>query len=87
MCFTRGAQEAAVANTLPEYDPKVCNFDKVEMKTRWLTWRKCYLCPGNARAAGDTNPKYDKTFAFVNDYSAVKEQQPDYEADTKSNGM
>ncbi|KID99564.1 Galactose-1-phosphate uridylyltransferase, partial [Metarhizium majus ARSEF 297] len=65
----QGAQEAAVANTLPEYDPK------------------CYLCPGNARAAGDTNPKYDKTFAFVNDYSAVKEQQPDYEPDTKPNGI
>ncbi|OAA38839.1 Galactose-1-phosphate uridylyltransferase [Metarhizium rileyi] len=62
----QGAQEAAVANTLPEYDPK------------------CYLCPGNARAAGDTNPNYDKTFAFVNDYSAVKEQQPDYEPDTET---
>ncbi|KAK0386088.1 hypothetical protein NLU13_5925 [Sarocladium strictum] len=41
---------------------------------------KCYLCPGNERAAGDRNPKYEKTFAFVNDYSAVKEQQPDYES-------
>ncbi|KJZ77838.1 Galactose-1-phosphate uridylyltransferase [Hirsutella minnesotensis 3608] len=31
------------------------------------------------QAAGDKNPVYEKTFAFVNDYSAVKEQQPDYE--------
>ncbi|CAM1503110.1 Fc.00g078860.m01.CDS01 [Cosmosporella sp. VM-42] len=65
----QGQQEAAVANALPEYDPK------------------CYLCPGNARAAGDTNPKYDKTFAFVNDYSAVKEQQPDYTPETSSNDL
>ncbi|KAJ5753515.1 uncharacterized protein N7511_007668 [Penicillium nucicola] len=40
---------------------------------------KCYLCPGNQRAAGDVNPKYDSTFVFVNDYSAVKEEQADYE--------
>lgn len=47
---------------------------------------QCYLCPGNPRAAGETNPNYEKTFAFVNDYSAVKEQQPDYEAKETSNG-
>ena len=39
---------------------------------------KCYLCPGNSRASGDTNPKYKDTFVFVNDYSAVKEDQDDY---------
>ncbi|KAK3678256.1 galactose-1-phosphate uridyl transferase [Recurvomyces mirabilis] len=38
----------------------------------------CYLCPGNKRAQGDVNPKYDSTFVFVNDYSAVKEQQEEY---------
>jgi UDPglucose--hexose-1-phosphate uridylyltransferase len=38
----------------------------------------CYLCPGNKRAQGDTNPKYEKTFVFVNDYSAVKEEQAAY---------
>ncbi|KAJ5325008.1 Galactose-1-phosphate uridylyltransferase [Penicillium atrosanguineum] len=40
---------------------------------------KCYLCPGNERAQGDTNPKYDSTFVFVNDYSAVKEEQAPYD--------
>ncbi|KAJ5516118.1 hypothetical protein N7527_007678 [Penicillium freii] len=40
---------------------------------------KCYLCPGNERAQGDTNPNYDSTFVFVNDYSAVKEEQAAYE--------
>ncbi|KAF3066308.1 Galactose-1-phosphate uridylyltransferase [Trichoderma lentiforme] len=48
---------------------------------------KCYLCPGNPRAAGDKNPNYDKTFAFVNDYSAVKEQQPDYEVSQSSDDL
>jgi UDPglucose--hexose-1-phosphate uridylyltransferase len=38
----------------------------------------CYLCPGNKRAQGDTNPKYENTFVFVNDYSAVKEAQAEY---------
>lgn len=40
---------------------------------------KCYLCPGNTRASGDSNPHYKDTFVFVNDYSAVKEVQDDYE--------
>ncbi|KGO64463.1 Galactose-1-phosphate uridyl transferase, class I [Penicillium italicum] len=40
---------------------------------------KCYLCPGNKRAQGDTNPNYESTFVFVNDYSAVKEEQAAYE--------
>lgn len=39
---------------------------------------KCYLCPGNTRAQGNANPVYDSTFVFVNDYSAVKEEQEDY---------
>ncbi|KAF2836027.1 galactose-1-phosphate uridylyltransferas-like protein [Patellaria atrata CBS 101060] len=38
----------------------------------------CYLCPGNARAGGDVNPQYESTFVFVNDYSAVKEEQAEY---------
>ena len=43
----------------------------------------CYLCPGNRRAAGDSNPQYESTLVFVNDYSAVKEVQADYKsADT-----
>ena len=32
---------------------------------------KCYLCPGNTRAGGVVNPKYEDTFLFVNDYSAL----------------
>lgn len=31
----------------------------------------CYLCPGNTRAGGQINPKYESTFAFTNDFSAL----------------
>lgn len=44
----------------------------------------CYLCPGNKRAQGDVNPKYDSTFVFVNDYSAVKEEQAAYDGSNAS---
>lgn len=39
---------------------------------------KCYLCPGNNRATGASNPNYESTFTFPNDYSAVRLDQPDY---------
>ncbi|MDP8298534.1 MAG: UDP-glucose--hexose-1-phosphate uridylyltransferase [Candidatus Tantalella remota] len=32
---------------------------------------KCYLCPGNTRAGGEKNPKYDSTYVFTNDYAAL----------------
>ncbi|KAL3418033.1 galactose-1-phosphate uridylyltransferase [Phlyctema vagabunda] len=47
----------------------------------------CYLCPGNKRAQGDTNPKYESTFAFVNDYSAVKEEQAEYTQQSDPKGL
>jgi UDPglucose--hexose-1-phosphate uridylyltransferase len=31
----------------------------------------CYLCPGNSRAGGIRNPKYQGTFAFDNDFAAL----------------
>ncbi|MFK8023582.1 MAG: UDP-glucose--hexose-1-phosphate uridylyltransferase [Ilumatobacter sp.] len=31
----------------------------------------CYLCPGNARAGGVTNPDYTSTFVFENDFAAL----------------
>ena len=48
---------------------------------------KCYLCPGNKRAQGDVNPKYDSTFVFVNDYAAVKEQQEDYQPPSQNGSL
>jgi len=31
----------------------------------------CYLCPGNPRAGGQTNPPFTGTFVFTNDFSAL----------------
>jgi UDPglucose--hexose-1-phosphate uridylyltransferase len=36
----------------------------------------CYLCPGNSRAGGVHNPKYDSTFVFDNDFAALKPDTP-----------
>jgi UDPglucose--hexose-1-phosphate uridylyltransferase len=32
----------------------------------------CYLCPGNTRAAGATNPAYTGVYAFDNDFPALR---------------
>lgn len=37
---------------------------------------KCYLCPGNKRATGNLNPRYESTYIFPNDYAAVRLDQP-----------
>ncbi len=37
---------------------------------------QCYLCPGNARAGGVRNPRYDSTFIFDNDFAALKPGTP-----------
>ncbi|MFD1316537.1 UDP-glucose--hexose-1-phosphate uridylyltransferase [Namhaeicola litoreus] len=39
----------------------------------------CYLCPGNTRANGKTNPNYSGPYAFVNDFSALLEEIPESE--------
>lgn len=38
---------------------------------------KCYLCPDNTRANGETNPAYKSTFVFVNDFAAVLPDTPE----------
>ncbi|KAG1137500.1 hypothetical protein G6F37_011196 [Rhizopus arrhizus] len=52
--------------------------DQVETRPQYDP--KCYLCPGNKRANGETNPSYDSTFRFPNDFAAVKTDQPALEA-------
>ena len=37
----------------------------------------CYLCPGNERAGGKSNPKYTETFVFDNDFSALQPDVPE----------
>jgi UDPglucose--hexose-1-phosphate uridylyltransferase len=41
----------------------------------------CYLCPGNERAGGVRNPKYDSTFVFDNDFAALRPDTPRERAD------
>jgi len=36
----------------------------------------CYLCPGNARVGGATNPQYDGVFVFENDHPCVGVDAP-----------
>jgi UDPglucose--hexose-1-phosphate uridylyltransferase len=38
---------------------------------------KCYLCSGNERAGGATNPQYKNTFVFKNDFAALLEEATD----------
>ncbi len=44
----------------------------------------CFLCPGNTRATGVTNPRYESTFVFDNDFPALL---PDTAAATISVGQ
>jgi UDPglucose--hexose-1-phosphate uridylyltransferase len=37
---------------------------------------QCYLCPGNQRAGGASNPAYEGIFSFVNDYAALLPEPP-----------
>ncbi len=37
----------------------------------------CFLCPGNRRASGATNPEYDATFVFTNDFAALRPDLPE----------
>jgi UDPglucose--hexose-1-phosphate uridylyltransferase len=36
----------------------------------------CYLCPGNTRVGGVTNPRYERTFVFDNDHPCVGPDSP-----------
>jgi len=36
----------------------------------------CYLCPGNTRANGESNPPYTRTFVFTNDFAALRPDTP-----------
>lgn len=44
----------------------------------------CYLCPGNSRASGHLNPDYASTFAFTNDFAALR---PDSSTDRSVDGL
>ncbi|GAA4320317.1 galactose-1-phosphate uridylyltransferase [Pontixanthobacter gangjinensis] len=37
----------------------------------------CYLCPGNTRASGETNPDYRQPYSFVNDFASLLPDSPE----------
>jgi len=47
----------------------------------------CYLCPGNQRAGGVRNPKYQNTFVFTNDFAALKPDIPSAKHDDSGRGL
>lgn len=38
----------------------------------------CYLCPGNQRASGSNNPDYKSTYTFINDFSSLIDDIPEF---------
>lgn len=49
--------------------------------------KECYLCPGNLRANGTVNPKYESTYVFDNDFPALLQDSPQEESNKKCNGL
>lgn len=47
----------------------------------------CYLCPGNERAGGVRNPKYQTTFVFTNDFAALKPDVQSARQDDSGSGL
>ena len=47
----------------------------------------CYLCPGNPRAGGVHNPKYEGTFVFDNDFAALLPNVPQQRVDLDNLGL
>ena len=45
----------------------------------------CYLCPGNERAQGAVNPKYEGVYAFTNDFGSLLPE--DHKIDTGNNNL
>lgn len=45
---------------------------------------QCYLCPGNKRAGAASNPQYEYTFVFTNDFSALLPDSPAGQAESGS---
>jgi UDPglucose--hexose-1-phosphate uridylyltransferase len=43
---------------------------------------ECYLCPGNTRANGSVNPDYKSTYSFINDFSSLIENIPEFDINT-----
>jgi UDPglucose--hexose-1-phosphate uridylyltransferase len=54
--------------------------EKAPPETRPSYDPDCYLCPGNSRAGGASNPDYKSTFVFTNDFAALLPETPPAES-------
>lgn len=84
--------EALVAHPHRRYNPLIDEWLLVSAERTRRPWRgreeappaadlpefdpTCYLCPGNTRANGQRNPKYESTFVFTNDFAALQPDAP-----------
>lgn len=50
--------------------------EAIPLDTRPSYDETCYLCPGNKRVGGEENVKYENTFVFTNDFSALLNDTP-----------
>ena len=50
--------------------------EKVVVNQKASYDENCYLCPGNTRANGETNPEYTSTYCFENDFAALLKDTP-----------
>ncbi len=50
--------------------------EKKDTEDRLVHDPTCFLCPGNTRANGETNPDYEHTFIFTNDFAALLPDTP-----------
>jgi UDPglucose--hexose-1-phosphate uridylyltransferase len=48
---------------------------------------ECYLCPGNRRANGEVNPKYEDTFTFDNEFASLSSATAQFSADETSSEL
>jgi UDPglucose--hexose-1-phosphate uridylyltransferase len=51
--------------------------ERINSSPRPVHDANCYLCPGNARAGGLRNPRYEGPFVFANDFSALAPSAPE----------
>lgn len=49
--------------------------EDVDVTSRPSYDASCYLCPGNARAGGQSNPSYTGTYIFRNDFAALTREE------------
>ena len=61
--------------------------EKPQLDDRPQYDEKCYLCPGNTRANGTTNPDYKETYVFENDFAALLEKGVSDELTEGPNGL